>query len=124
MDTDGDLGKVLQDEDGKLLNPSDILWDKVMHEDLVKACQEEESLERFLRNQLTKQGLPQELVSLWSVVEIARAFLHGSFYQCVEDGFEVFEHKARVFGLGFSEIVNASNKSSKGGFQQEGPTNQ
>ena len=63
-----------------------------------------------MRAQLKKQGYPQELVSLWSVVEIARAFLHGSFYQWVEDGFESFERKpnARVFGLGYSEIRNGT----------------
>jgi len=98
----------IKDKDGNLVNPSDILWDKVMHEDLVKACSEEESLERFLRTQLKKLGYPQELVPLWSVIEIARAFLPGSFYQWVEDGFEEYERKPRVFGLGFSEVVNGT----------------
>lgn len=108
MKTEGPMSKSIKDEEGKLLNPSDILWDKVMHEDIVKACREEESLERFLRKQLEKLAYPQELVSLWSVIELARAFLHGSFYQWVEDGNEVYEAKARVFGLGYSEIVNGT----------------
>jgi len=108
MKTNGVHGEKIKDGKGNLINPSDILWDEIMHEDLVKACLEEESLERFLRTQLKQKGYPQELVSLWSVIEIARAFLHGSFYQWVEDGFETFERKARVFGLGFSEIVNGT----------------
>ena len=59
---------------------------------------------KVLEDTAEEAWLPQKVVSLWSVVEIVRAFLHGSIYQWVEDGFELFERKpdARVFGLGFS----------------------
>ena len=111
MSTEGPKSTSIKDADGKLANPSDILWSKVMHEDLVRACREEQSLERFLRKRVQQLGYPEELVALWSVVELVRAFLPGSFYQWVEDGFDEYERKplARVFGLGFSEVVNGTS---------------
>lgn len=115
--TKGAKGDKLRDMEGNLVNPSDLLWDEVMHEDLVRACHQEESLERFLRKKLDSLGYPQELVSLWSVVELVRAFLAGSFYQWVEDGFEEWERKPKIFGQDFSEIVNGTETLTQTIFQ-------
>jgi len=117
ISTRGVQGDKLRDMEGNLVNPSDLLWDEVMHEDLVRACHQEESLERFLRKKLDSLGYPQELVSLWSVVELVRAFLAGSFYQWVEDGFEEYERKPRVFGQGFSEVINGTETLTQTIFQ-------
>ena len=77
---------IIKDENGNLINPGTVLKEKILRkEDIIAAENCSQSVEMFLRTRLKDISVdgtyaPVELVSMWSVIELLRAYLPDSFY--------------------------------------------
>ena len=101
---------IIKDENGNLINPGTVLKEKILRkEDIIAAENCSQSVEMFLRTRLKDISVdgtyaPVELVSMWSVTELLRAYLPDSFYMYVTSTPEL------LHGAGFTEIVNGTSQ--------------
>jgi hypothetical protein len=101
---------IIKDSNGKLINAGEILKKKIIREkDVQNANKCDQSVETFLRNRLKEIAAdgtyaPGELVPMWSVTELLRAYLPDSFYMYVTSTPEL------LHGGGFTEIVNGTSE--------------
>ena len=97
-----------KDNTGRLLNPTHILYEEIFDEklDLDKLCLSDmwvkhnirssvkeilllnRSLAIFLKNGLMKRGLSLNLIHLWNIIDLLKAYLNFSFFEFVIDGLQ------------------------------------
>ena len=101
---------IIKDDDGHLINAGAVLKQKILRKEDIEAAENcSQSVEMFLRDRLQAiEGsgtyAPMELVAMWSVTELLRAYLPDSFYMYVTSTPELLHEE------GFTEIVNGTSQ--------------
>jgi len=101
---------IIKDDDGHLINAGSVLKEKILRkEDIAAAENCSQSVEMFLRDRLQAIAgngtyAPMELVTMWSVTELLRAYLPDSFYMYVTSTPELLHEE------GFTEIINGTSQ--------------
>ena len=95
---------------GTLLNPFgiclEILDTKV---DLKEICRNDRSTVAFLSEELYKRNLDQNLLKLWSVLDLQRPFTGHSILEFILDSNQIEIEKAKKTHSHYVEIVNGSS---------------
>ena len=72
-------------------------------------CLKDETLNQVFEKALQETNLPKKLISLWSVLELQRAFLHKSAYQAFHDTPQEHERRAYEENEQFKEVVGGTS---------------
>ena len=120
IDTNGPAGQFPIERNGTLLSPaSNQVLMNAPADSPEDACRADDSLTKFVTKQLINLGLDKhlanQLLSMWSVIELQRAFQPLSYYQSAQDNPEEKEKRASKTrkegeGSGFTEIVNGTSE--------------
>ena len=89
ISTNGAEGVFPKETNGSLINPSfgsiAERYDLPIPENFTKLCQKDRSLMSVYKEALASRNLPSNLINIWSVLQLQRAFLPYSAYQGLYD---------------------------------------